>query len=400
MSELLTGIRILDITTVLAGPFAAYQLGLLGADVIKIEVPGVGDLARDLGDDEYLKSEAMGAAFLAQNAGKRSLAVDLKSERGREIFTRLLMKSDVVLENMRPGVLARLGFSWEHMHELNPQLIYCAVSGFGQTGPLAGRAAYDQIIQGLAGMADVTGHPDQEPLRIGFPVCDTLGGYAAAMAISAALVRRSRESVGSYLDISMLETALTAMGWVVSEELITGQQAGRHGNNNAASSPSGTFRTREGLLNIAANTQAQFEALCKVCEREDLLEDPRFRTRSERKLYRQELTDELESALARRDALEWEETLASVSVPAGRVLTLQQALAQDQIRERELIYELDIDLPHRQTVSLLGSAVRVDGVALHHSLRPPRLSEHSALILNELGYTEIEIEEFRDQNII
>lgn len=400
MSELLTGVRVLDITTVLAGPFAAYQLSLLGADVIKIEVPGVGDLARELGDDEYLKSEAMGAAFLAQNAGKRSLAVDLKSERGREIFTRLLMTSDVVLENMRPGVLTRLGFSWEHMHALNPQLIYCAVSGFGQTGPLAGRAAYDQIIQGLAGMADVTGHPDQEPLRIGFPVCDTLGGYAAAMAISAALVRRSRESVGSYLDISMLETALTAMGWVVSEELITGQQAGRHGNDNAASSPSGTFRTREGLLNIAANTQAQFESLCKVCEREDLLEDPRFRTRSERKLRRQELTEELESALAKRDALEWEEILASVSVPAGRVLTLQQALAQDQIRERGLVYDLDIDLPQRQTVSVLGSAVHVDGEALHNSLRPPRLGEHAVEILKGLGYTETEIEEFREQDVI
>ena len=400
VSGLLKGVRILDVTTVLAGPFAAYQLTLLGADVIKVEVPGAGDLARDMGDDEYLKSELMGAAFLAQNTGKRSVAIDLKSERGRDIFTRLLKTSDVVLENMRPGVLARLGFSWEHMHELNPQLIYCAVSGFGQTGPLAGRAAYDQIIQGLAGMADVTGYPDQGPLRVGFPICDSLGGYAAAMAVSAALVRRARESVGSYLDISMLETALTAMGWVVSEQLITGQDARRHGNDNAASSPSGTFRTRKGLLNIAANTQTQFESLCEVCGRLDLVDDVRFRTRTERKRYRQELTAELESALVQRDAPEWEQLLATVSVPAGQVLTLEQALAQDQIRERGLVQEIDVDLPNRKSVSVLGSAVHVDGEALVHSRRSPRLGEHTESILVELGFTEAELEELRTENVI
>ncbi len=340
MVGLLEGVRVLDVTTVLAGPFAAYQLGLLGADVIKVEIPGAGDLARDMGDDEYLKSHSMGAAFVAQNSGKRSVTIDLKSAGGREVFARLVDEADVLVENMRPGVLDRLGFSWAVLHERNPAIIYCAVSGFGQTGPLADRVAYDQIIQGLAGMAAITGEPDGGPLRVGFPICDTLGGYAAAMAISAALVRRGRDGVGTFLDVSMLETAVTAMGWAVSEQLITGKDARRHGNHNAASSPSGTFRTGDGLLNIAANTQVQFESVCKVVGRTDLLDDPRFATRMDRKRNRAALTAELESALAAKGSTEWEAELATVSVPAGLVLSLADALNQEQIRTRELIHEV------------------------------------------------------------
>ena len=400
MVGLLDGVRVLDVTTVLAGPFAAYQLALLGADVIKIEIPGTGDLARDMGDDEYLKSEAMGAAFIAQNSAKRSMTIDLKQTGGRDVFARLVASADVLLENMRPGVLDRLGFSWDRLRELNPRLVYCAVSGFGQTGPLAGRAAYDQIIQGLAGMADVTGHPEGGPLRVGFPICDTLGGYAAAMAIAAALVRRDRDGVGHFLDVSMLETALTAMGWVVSEQLITGRDAGRHGNDNAASSPSGTFRTGDGPLNIAANTQVQFEALCDVLGRTDLVADARFATRAERKRHRAALTTELESALATASAAHWEARLATVSVPAGRVLSLGEALSQAQIQRRGLVHEVDVHLPSRSRVSVLGSAVHVDGASLGPSSDPPRLGEHTGAILNELGYSDNDVRTLRDEHAV
>lgn len=400
VSGLLAGVRVLDVTTVLAGPFAAYQLSLFGADVVKVEIPATGDLAREMGEDAELVSLSMGASFIAQNAGKRSVTVDLKSDGGREVFARLVENSDVLLENMRPGVLARLGFSWETLSKLNPQLVYCAVSGFGQTGPLANRPAYDQIIQGLSGMCDVTGWPSDDPLRVGFPICDTLGGYVAAMAICAGLVRRSREGVGSALDVSMLESGITSMGWVTSEHLISGRTATRHGNHNAASSPSGTFRTGDGLLNIAANTQRQFESVCEVIGRADLISDERFLSRELRKRHRSLLTVELEVALGERAALEWEELLTEVSVPVGRVLSLGDAIGQEQIAARSFVHEVEVGLPGREYVSVLGSGVHVNGEALAPSLPPPRLGEHTDEILKELGFDVEEIVALREARAI
>jgi len=404
-ADLLAGVKVLDLTNVLAGPFAGYQLALMGADVVKVEVPGSGDLARSLGADPGLSRDGLGISFLAQNSAKRSLTLNLKTTRGKEVFGRLVAEADVLLENFRPGVLARLGFDADRLREINPRLVYCAVSGFGQTGPMRTRPAYDQIIQGLSGIMSVTGTPDTAPTRTGFPICDTLGGYAAAFAISAALVKRARTGAGSYLDVSMLETAVAAMGWVVSDYLIGGREPRAMGNENVTSAPSGTFETASGALNIAANKQEQYVELCTVLGRPELLTDERFATREARKHHRRELKQELEKTLRERSAVEWDDLLATTGVPVAPVLTVQQALSLDQLADRELLHNLPMPpgpTPdgRERSLRVLGSSVHIDGRAVGPSVRPPMLGEHTDEVLLAIGYTIEEIADLHDQGAV
>ncbi|MCK6426662.1 MAG: CoA transferase [Burkholderiaceae bacterium] len=383
-TRLLDGIRVLDLSNVLAGPFCGYQLALLGADVIKVESPDGGDLARQLGADPALNAAGMGASFLAQNADKRSVVVDLKSEAGRATFLQLVDSADVLLENFRPGVMRRLGLDHETLRERRPALVYCAISGFGQTGPLSRSPAYDQIIQGRAGVMSVTGDRDSAPLRVGYPVCDTFGGLTAAFAICAALVQRARTGEGAFLDVSMLDSALVSMGWIVSNLLIAGQTPVPMGNDNFTASPSGTFATARGLLNIAANKQDQYEALCDTLGAPQLKTDPRFADRESRKRHRAELRTEIERHLAEADAATWEDQLNAVGVPAGQVLEVAQALSQEQLQARPLVGEVPLDLGGRGTLQLTGSAFLVDGQRCLPQAPPPRLGQHSAEILGEL----------------
>ncbi|PZF85623.1 CaiB/BaiF CoA transferase family protein [Jiangella anatolica] len=381
----LTGTRVLDLTNVLAGPYCSYQLALLGAEVIKVEAPGSGDLARQLGADAELNAVGLGTSFLAQNAGKKSVVVDLKSDDGRAAFTTLVEGADVLVENFRPGVLTKLGFSWTELREINPGLVYCAISGFGQTGPMSQRPAYDQIIQGLSGMMSITGTRDTAPLRVGFPICDTIGGLTAAMAINAALTGRARTGEGSFIDVSMLEASLSAMGWAVSNYLISGLLTEPMGDQNATAAPSGTFGAADGPLNIAANKQEQFVTLCRIIDRLDLIDDERFREREARKVNREALNREINAALRARPALEWEEELSSAGVPAARVLTVEQALDLEQLADRGFIAELPMPDGMHRTLRVVGNGAMVDGQPSVPVLPPPLLGEHNQQLLPDGG---------------
>jgi crotonobetainyl-CoA:carnitine CoA-transferase CaiB-like acyl-CoA transferase len=391
MARLLAGTRILDLTNVLAGPFCCYQLAQLGADVIKVEVPGSGDLARQLGADPKLNRRGMGASFLAQNAGKRSMTLNLKSPRGREAFGRLVATADVVVENFRPDVMDRLGLGYAALKKIKPDIVYCAISGFGQGGPLKFNPAYDQIIQGLCGVMSVTGDAQSAPLRVGYPVADTMGGITAAFAIAAAMFRRERSGEGEFIDVSMLESSLVAMGWAVSNWLIAGVKPEPMGNENVTASPSGTFRTADGLLNIAANKQDQYETLCRLIGREDLVADPRFAAREDRLRRRFELKAEIETALVAKSAAEWSALLNKNGVPAGEVLDVPAVLEHPQIVERGLLKTFaavpDVDGP----VSVVRSGFRLASGDPQPAVPPPALGADTKSLLVELGYSDNDV---------
>lgn len=395
----LQGVRVLDLTNVLAGPFCCHQLAHMGADVIKVEARLGGDLARQLGADVELNRRNMGVSFLAQNPGKRSITLDLKKESAKAVFRRLVRTADVVVENFRPGVMDRLGLGYADLRQENPGLVYCAISGFGQTGPLRDFPAYDQIIQGMSGVMSITGDQESAPLRVGYPIADTIGGITAAFAVASALASPKRNE-GVFIDVSMLEATMATMGWAVSNHLVAGRAPQPMGNDNVTASPSGTFRTGDGLLNIAANKQEQFEKVCDVLGRPEWKQDPRFAERHARLGNRAELKRLMETELAARSADAWWQLLNAAGVPAGPVYSVPQALDHPQISTRGMVATFKDAPGVGRDIRLVRTGFKLNGEAPSVDAPPPRLGEHTDAILAELGYAEEEIASFKQQEIV
>jgi crotonobetainyl-CoA:carnitine CoA-transferase CaiB-like acyl-CoA transferase len=393
----LKGKRILDLTNVLAGPFCTYQLANLGAEVIKLETPIKGDLARNLGANPELNSKGMGISFLAQNSGKKSITLNLKSKKGKSIFRKLVRECDALVENFRPGVMDRLGLDYKKLKQDNPKLIYCAITGFGQDGPLAQNPAYDQIVQGLSGVMTITGDSENNPFRVGYPISDTIGGLTAAMAVSAAL---NNPEGGSFIDISMLEATLVTMGWVVSNYLIGGVIPKAQGNENFTSAPSGSFQAKDGILNIAANKDEQWELLARHLGREDLIDNPDFSNREKRKKNRFRLKAELETVLTTRPAEKWIEELNQKSVPAGPVLTIPEILNHPQITKRGLLENLENIPGLEKNIDVLKTAALFDGKHLTLEGNPPLLGEDNNKIYNSLGLNDAAIIKLKEEGVI
>ena len=393
----LQGKRILDLTNVLAGPFCTYQLANLGAEVLKIETPVKGDLARNLGADPDLNSKGMGISFLAQNSGKKSITLNLKSKKGKILFRELVSEYDAVVENFRPGVMKRLDLSYESLKKNNSNLIYCAITGFGQDGPLSQNPAYDQIIQGLSGVMTITGDSENNPFRVGYPISDTIGGLTAAMALSAAL---NAPKGGSFIDVSMLEATLVTMGWVISNYLIGGVIPKAQGNENFTSSPSGSFQAKDGLLNIAANKDEQWELLANHLGRKDLIENPDFSNREMRKKNRLRLKAELETILTTKLVEEWVEELNKISVPAGPVLSIPEVLSLPQITKRGILTTLENIPGVEKSIDVLKAAVLFDGD--HHQIdsNPPLLGADNTSVYSSLGLGEEEINQLKKEGVI
>ena len=390
------GITIIDITHVLAGPFAAYQLALLGADVIKVEHPREHDQSRDSGSDRVLNHQGMGTGYLTQGSNKRSITLNLKHERGREILKRLVRKADVLVENWRSGSFPALGLGYDDLRPLNPRLIYCSMTAFGQQGPRAAQTAYDQLIQATAGMMATTGTPEVHPIKTGAPVIDYATGTMCAFAISAALFQRERTGSGQYIDSAMLDVALMLMGSHITAYLRTGHEPKPRGNRMDRAS-SQLYQAKDADLMIAASNRGQHERLFQALGRPDLAAQSSDEERE--RLYEQQ-TAELSKIIAERTADEWEQYLQARHVPAGRVRKLSEALADPQLEARRVLHEHQkiegIEGP--VTVPMAAFRFAHDGPSIETP--PPRLGQHTEEVLLSLGYDTAEIAALRAADAI
>ena len=396
----LAGIRVLDITQVLAGPYASYQLALMGADVIKIERPGDGDWTRTGGADTDLAKALMGLPYLTQNANKKSVTLDLKQEQGRAVLQRMLPSCDVFLENLRPGAMSALGFSFEQVREFRPNIVYCSISAFGQDGPLNKRRAYDHVVQGMSGIMHATGTRESGPTKVGAPYIDYATGLNGAFAILAALHEVRRTGNGIKLDVAMLDTALLLMASHVTAYLTAGTEPRPAGNEAfSGSAASGCFSTRDGLLMLAANTEEQWQSLCRVLNNDTLATEPRWKTSSDRSEHAADLRTILAEELATKTTNEWDIQLNEAGVPAGSVMRLAEILDHAQCQAREITQAVHLpettSTPHLPTLGF-----KANGYSVAPSTAPPTLGRDTETILLELGFDKDEITALREGRVI
>jgi crotonobetainyl-CoA:carnitine CoA-transferase CaiB-like acyl-CoA transferase len=387
MSSALAGTLVVDFSHVMAGPYASHLLRLLGAEVIKIESPGVGDALRNYGADR--RYDGMSPAFIAVNAGKRSLALNLKHPPALEAARRLIGRADVLLENFRPGVMGRFGLDYDTVRTLQPRIVYCSVSGYGQRSPRRDWPAIDNIVQATSGMMSLSGENGDGPMRVGFPVVDTLTGQTAAFAILAALLRRERSGQGEHIDVAMFDAAIAFMTSAVVPYLVTGKTLERTGNIGYSGQPtSAVFKAADGRqISLGVVQQAQFETLARALQREHWLADPRFATPDLRRQHRAAMRADLEAVFATQPAASWERQLSAAGVPCGMVREVSEAVSLEGLEERGLRIPLNVPgLPEREAVEIVNAGFKFSQDSPHIDQPPPRAGEHGESILESLGF--------------
>jgi len=374
----LNGIRVLDLSRVLAGPYCTMVLGDLGADVIKVESPE-GDETRSWGPPF---AEGESAYYLCVNRNKRSIVVDFKMDEGRRFIHELITQSDVLVENFRPGTLARFSLDFEAASVINPNLIYCSITGFGQTGPLRDRPGYDFMIQALGGLMSITGEPDGEPMKVGVAVADLFAGQNAVIGILAALQARTQTGKGQHLDISLFDSQVGMLANIASNYLISGNLPKRYGNAHANIVPYQSFQASDTWFVIAVGNDRQFERLCEVIGNPELARDPRFTLNSERVKNRDKLIDFLKPIFLKETASEWLSAFEGAGIPCGSINTLDKVFSMPQVEAREMLIRMGNS--ELGDLRLVGSPLKFSDTAVEYKLPPPKLGEHTKEILKEL----------------
>src|SRR5215467_1976721 len=397
MSKPFAGVRILDFTRYLAGPYGTYQLALLGADVVKIESRDGDETRSQLVGKEWA-ARKMPPGFLAVNGNKRSLTLDLRRPRAVEIVKRLVTRADVVWENFRPGVMDKLGVGYEALAAINPRLIYCAVSGFGHTGPERTTAAFDGKLQAMSGIMSITGEPAGGPMRAGFAICDTIGGMTAALAVSSALYQRTHTGRGQFVDVAMLDAALAFIPGPVSEYTVAGIEQRQIGNGSVSRKPTASrFRAGQGYIVLAVLTEPQFARLMRTLGRADALDDPRFKDWASRTEHVAALREVIEGALASDDPKTWEKRLTDADVPCACIWKIDEIVQHPQLQHRDVLQTVD---SRYGPMRLVGAGFRLAHGSPGIDRPPPSLGEHTDEILAETGYAPEEIERLRRDAVI
>ena len=391
----LEGVKVLDLTQIMAGPYCTMMLADMGADVVKVEKPNSGDDTRRMGPP-FIEGES--AAFLGINRNKRSIVVDLRSDEGREIVLDMARSYDVLVQNFRPGSLERMGLGYDQVRELNPSMVYCTISGFGVTGPYARRGGFDLVTQGMSGLMSVTGHPDSPPTKVGVPLCDLNAGMFAAIGILTAYINRLRTGQGQHVDTSLLEGGIAYTFWESAMYFATGEVPGPKGSAHRLTAPYQAFETSDGYVNIGAANQANWERLCTAIERDELVSDPRFVEPRDRMDNLDALIATLERTFSQKSSEYWLNRLEDAGVPAGPIYNIEQVYEDPQVRAREMVVETDHPVAGR--TSSIGIPVKLSDTPGRFRKPAPTLGQHTDEVLKQLGRSADEIAILRSHGAV
>lgn len=407
MKGALAHIKVLDLTRILAGPWATQNLADMGAEVIKVERPRVGDDTRAWGPpflkDAEGRETADSSYFLSANRGKKSITVDLAAPEGQQIIRELAREADVVVENYKVGTLARYGLGYDDLRALNPRLVYCSITGFGQSGPYAALPGYDFVFQGMGGLMSITGLPDDEPgggpIKSGIAITDLLTGMYASTAILAALEHRNVSGEGQYIDMALLDCVVTINSYQAINYFLSGKIPQRMGNAHSNMVPYQVFRCREGDVIVAVGNDAQYRALCEVIGRPELATDPRFTSAGQRNRNRDALIPQIAEAMLTRTMTEWVERMEAANVPCGPIYNMQQVFEDEQVRHRGM----QLSLPHGAGVQAPGLAnpIRLSATPIQYERAAPTLGEHTETVLRDkLGFDDARLDALRAKGVI